>query len=384
MEYNSLIVRYGEVGVKGRTTRRRGENAIATALKESFRRRGVEGQVMITSGRIIVWRPSSIEAAAEAARRVFGVRSVSPSFSFELRGLAELAETVGELLEESVVGKRFTVRAKRVGEHDFSSRDVERAVGAELIRRGAREVDMEGAEVRVFLEIRGEKVFLYDRTIEGMGGMPPATEGTLLVLLSGGFDSAVAAWRLMRRGAKVHLVHYDLGSPYATKTAVEVARRLAEWSLNYKMKMYLVDFRGIVSLISSLVSPPYRVLVVRRLMMEHAARLAERLGAEAIATGESVGQVSSQTLRNMRLTSAGLRVSVIRPLAGHDKEEILREAKMIGTYELSERQIETCGAIMAVPHANERAFWREYERVSSLPLPEPAEVELSSELEVAH
>jgi thiamine biosynthesis protein ThiI len=272
------------------------------------------------------------------------------------------------------------VRARRSGVEPFTSKDVERELGAALIKMGAPKVNLTNPDYVAYVEVRGYTAFLYDEVVEGPGGLPLGSEEPVLVLFSGGFDSTVAAWRIMRRGSPAHLIFYDYGVPEALEVAVEAAKFLADnWAYGHSPKLFVVNFRGAVLVANGLVAPSYRTLVLRRLMMLHAQQVALKHGMEALVTGESVGQVASQTVRNLRLISGGLELPVLRPLAGHDKDEIVSEARRIGVYEIVARQIEVCGVdTPPTPRGSYEAFKSEFEKVRDVFIPEPVVVDLKS------
>ena len=374
-----VLVRYGEIAVKGARARSRMEKLLVNALRESLERAGEhEARVTVSQGRVVINSLVDVERSARAAARVFGVKSVSPAYRIEFVDLEDLVRRAAEFFEDKVKGRIFRVRARRSGAEGFTSKDVERELGAELLRRGAAGVDLEEPEYTAYVEIRGGTAYLYDTVIPGPGGLPLGSEEPVLVLFSGGFDSGVAAWRVMRRGSPAHLVFYDYGVPEALEVAVEAAKTLADnWAFGHDMRLYIVNFRPAVLVASGLVAPSYRTLVLRRLMMEHAVSLAKKLGAEALVTGESIGQVASQTIRNMRLISGGLELPVIRPLAGHDKDEIVEESRRIGLYDISKRQVEVCGVDSPpTPRGDPQAFKSEYEKVRDVFLPDPVEIRL--------
>ncbi len=374
-----VMVRYGEIAVKGARARVRMEKLLVNALRESLERAEEPGaRITVSQGRVIIEGVTNLEEAARAAARVFGVKSVSPAYRIEFTGLDDLVERAAEFFEFRVKGRVFRVRARRSGVEGFTSKDLERELGAELLKRGAAGVDLEEPEYTAYVEVRGRSAYLYDTVIPGPGGLPLGSEEPVLVLFSGGFDSGVAAWRVMRRGSPAHLVFYDYGVPEALEVALEAAKTLADnWAYGHDMKLYVVNFRPAVLVASGLVAPSYRTLVLRRLMMEHAVALAKRIGAEALVTGESIGQVASQTIRNMMLISGGLELPVIRPLAGHDKDEIVEESRKIGLYDISKRQVEVCGVDSPpTPRGDPPAFRSEYEKVNDVFLPDPVEIKL--------
>jgi thiamine biosynthesis protein ThiI len=343
------------------------EKMLASNISEALSRHGVEARISVIPGRIVLRDVSELEEALRAVSRVFGVKSASPAVHYKSSGLDDIVRTARDFFRDRVRGRVFMVRVRRVGKHSFTSKDVERLVGASLLEY-SRGVDLENPEYTAFIEIRDSDVYMYDKLIPGPGGLPLGSEDPVMVLFSGGFDSTVASWRLMRRGCPVTLLYFDLGSEYALSVALEAAKRLAsEWSFGHKLRMVVVNFKGPLMLISGLVAPPYRILVMRRVMLEQAVRVAKSLGIEALATGESVGQVASQTIRNLYLISSGLELPVLRPLAGSDKDEIVEEARRIGLYDIVSRQVELCGqAPNPTPRASIREFWREYEKVREL------------------
>ncbi|MFN4046402.1 MAG: THUMP domain-containing protein, partial [Acidilobaceae archaeon] len=219
--FNVIIVRYGEIGIKGVGTRRRMEGLLVKALKEALESLKVESRIEVSDGRVFIWEPGDLEAAVKAAARVFGVKSLFPAYATGFASLEDLVAKASEFFSERVKGKVFRVRARRVGAHSFTSKDVERVLGARLLELGASKVNLENPEYTAYVEIRGGRLFLYDKIYEGPGGLPLGSEEPVLVLFSGGFDSTVASWTLMKRGCQVHLVHYDLGFPETVKVAVE-------------------------------------------------------------------------------------------------------------------------------------------------------------------
>ncbi len=373
-----VLVRYGEVAVKGPSTRSRMERLLVRAIEESLGADGLKAEVRRESGRIIVrlgqdssW--SDAEKAARASARVFGVKSASPALEIEYVGVEDLAQKAAKFFLARVRGRVFRVRARRSGVEPFTSKDVEKVLGKLLLESGASGVDLESPEYTANVEVRGRRAYLFDEVVEGPGGLPVGSEEPVLVLYSGGFDSSVAAWRVMRRGAPIHLVYYDLGHRGALRTAVMGAKVLADnWAWGHRPRLYVVNFRGPALVVNGLVRPSYRTIVLRRLMLLHAQELALREGMEALATGESIGQVASQTVRNLRLISSGLELPVLRPLAGHDKDEIVRESMRIGVYDIVKTQVEICGVDQPPnPRASIEGFKSEFEKVKEVFVPPP-------------
>ncbi len=338
---SAVIVRYSEIAVKGRYTRPRLEKLLRNHIMEALERHGGGGTPERIEGRIIIWDPENPLKAAESAAKVFGVKSTSPAVSTEFRDFMDLVGKAYKFFHDKVKGRRFRVTARRSGTHDFTSLDIEKEVGA-LLSKHAR-VDLRNPEYIAYVEVRGDIAFFYDRIINGPGGLPLGSEEPSLILFSGGFDSTAAAWMVMRRGSPVDLAFFDVGVIQALDTAVKIAIKLHwDWVYGRPLTMYIADFRDVVRNVSEKVKPKYRVLVVRRLMMLEAESLALRNNYEALITGESVGQVATQTIRNMRLIGSGLKLPVLRPVSGMDKDEVVALIRRIGLYDLVSKQIEAC------------------------------------------
>jgi len=362
---NVVLVRYSEVAVKGRHTRVRMERLLASNIREALEAAGVEARIERLPGRIVLWEPSDPRLAAERAARVFGVKSSSPAIAVKFDSLEGLVEAAVSYFADRARDRRFRVTARRSGTHDFTSLDVERLVGAGLVEAGAGPVDLTSPEYIAYIEVRGDTAFFYDTVVEGPGGLPLGSEDPVLVLFSGGFDSTATAWLVMRRGSPAGLVYYHMGVSQALDNAVRIAEKLSrEWAYGHRPPLYIVDFTGTARIIAQKVRPRYRVLVARRLMLEHAAKLAGKEGFEALATGESIGQVATQTVRNLRLIGSGLPLPVLRPLAGSDKDEVVALVRRIGLYEDVSRQIEACAQnVNPTPRGDPQIFYEELEKV---------------------
>ncbi len=358
------LVRYSEIAVKGRHTRPRLEKMLASHIKEALERKGLEGLVERLQGRIIVRRPTDVAAASKAAARVFGVKSTSPAVAVKFSNLEDLASKASDYFAERIRGKRFRVTARRSGTHDFTSLDVERLVGSRLLASTNASVDLRDPEYIAYVEIRDHTAYFYDTIIKGPGGLPLGSEEPTLVLYSGGFDSTAAAWLVMRRGSPADLVYFDAGVKEALDNAVETARLMArEWVYGRRLKMYVVDFRDAMRVVASSVRPKYRVLVLRRLMLIEAQKLALNNGYEALVTGESIGQVATQTVRNMRLIGSSMELPVIRPVSGMDKDDVMRLVRDIGLYESVSRQVETCSlGVDPTPRGDPAIFGEELDK----------------------
>jgi thiamine biosynthesis protein ThiI len=266
---------------------------------------------------------------------------------------ADPLDTIRAAAWQEIRGEQFTtfaVRARRSDKHfPLNAMAVEREVGGYL----SDKLQAEGRNVRVDLttpdltcriEITRGPLLVYARRIIGPGGLPPNTAGRLVCLLSGGFDSAVAAYKMMKRGAHLSFVHFWGGGAAAGESSVHVARQLVERLVPWQFtaKLYLVPFEPFQREIAARAPEAFRILLYRRLMLRVAERIALRGGGKGVITGDSLGQVASQTLQNLQAVGAIARLPLYRPLIGDDKLEIQEIARRIGTHDISEQPFHDC------------------------------------------
>ena len=335
-----LIVRFSEIALKSPRIRRWMISRLRKNLEDALKAAGAPGRVEEKWERIYIWT-EDVKKASEAAGRVFGVRSLSPAVAYEYMDLEDLIEKAATWAEERVRGRKFAVRARRDKDLPFTSMDIMVKLGERLKPLG--EVDLTSPQVTVNVEVRGRVVYLFSEVLEGPGGLPLGTQGRALSLLSGGFDSAVSSWYVMRRGVELDYVTFSLAGPLQMRDALLVAGVLSShWSHGYRPTLHLVDFSGVLDEIERVVQAPLRGVVLRHLFYRAAEMIADEEGHLSLVTGESLGQVSSQTLSNLSAASAGIGLPILRPLIGMDKEEIIGKAREIGTAELSEKVVEYC------------------------------------------
>ncbi len=350
-----VIVRYGEIAVKTGRVRAELENKLVHNIVVGLREAGVSRQqaaVERLGGRVIVYLhdPSVLERVIDVIRRVFGVRSLSPAVEIKFEKLEDICRLAEDLWRDTVRGKTFAVRCHRVGRHVFTSKDVEARVG-EVLRPYARGVNLENPEVELYIEIRGDLAYLYDRVVEGPGGLPLGSEGKALALVSGGFDSPVAAWFVMRRGIAVDFLTVSLAGELDLLPALRVIAHLVDrWCIGYDPVVYVVHAEELVKEIREKVHLELWNVVYKRCLLYIAERVAEQeRGYRAIVTGDIIGQVSSQTLDNIYSSQHGIRMPILRPLIGFDKDDVIRYAQLIGTYELSKQVAEYCAVFSTKP-----------------------------------
>lgn len=296
------------------------------------------------------WKGGDARSLAQKAAGVFGVANTSPACRVETSEEA-IAEACVALMGEELDrrGEReasFAVRVRRA-DKSFAKRSMEfaRDLGGQLLRAfpGLR-VDLETPEIPLGIEIRPEGSFIFLEQFKGAGGLPVGCEGRVLCLLSGGIDSPVAAWQMMKRGCRVDLLHFD-SRPFIGEGSLQKVRRLAQSLDGWqgRTRLGVVEFSEIQTRLRDLPKEGYRTVLYRRFMLRIAERIAEEQGHGALVTGDSLGQVASQTLENLRVVASASRgLPIFRPLIGFDKEETMALARKIGTYEISIEPFEDC------------------------------------------
>ncbi|MFZ7172881.1 tRNA uracil 4-sulfurtransferase ThiI [Avibacterium volantium] len=256
-------------------------------------------------------------------------------------------QDVASLLEN----KTFCVRVKRKGKHDFSSLDVERYVGGGLNQHiASAKVKLSKPDVTVRIDIEDDKMMLVKARHTGLGGYPIGTQEDVLSLISGGFDSGVSSYMLIRRGSRVHYCFFNLGGAAHEIGVKQMAYHIwNRFSGSHKVRFVAINFEPVVAEILEKIDNGQMGVVLKRMMVRAASKVAERFGIQAIVTGEALGQVSSQTLTNLRLIDEAADALVLRPLITHDKEQIIAMAKEIGTDDIAKSMPEFCGVISKNP-----------------------------------
>jgi len=356
--FDSVIIRFGgELWIKKAWTRRLYERRLVKNIKNVLKRYEVPySEIVRRHGRLFLRTNSAVEAAHRLTR-IFGISSVSPSLetSSKLEDIVERSVFLaGNLLE---TGNSFAVKCRRVGNQPYSSADVCRAVGQHILDEFGEKfdlkVDLDKPDVKFGVEVRNDEAFVYSDVIDGAGGMPLGTQSRVVGLLSGGIDSAVACWLVMKRGCPVVPVYFD-NTPFTDETTTEralnVAEALFDWAVGFPRKVYVVQHGDNLKKIIENSSRKFTCLFCKRMMYRIAERLAEMTGAEGIVTGEAIGEQASQTLTNLRvLNDAVKKYPVHRPLLGFDKAETETIARKIGTYEISSRKAKGCTAAPSKP-----------------------------------
>ncbi len=338
-----FLIRFsGELSIKAKGTRHRFTDRLVGNLHDALRSSGIDFELRRTWSRLFV-TASSADAAA-VIRRVFGVSSTSPIEHRRWQSLDDLVDTGEALYADAVAGKTFAVKTRRVERRQvpFRSGDLDRALGARLVPYAAG-VHLDDPQVSVNVELHPGDAYFFCDSVPGEGGLPLGQGGRAVALVSGGFDSVVAAWLLLRRGVTLDYVFCNLGGTPHRDSTLAVMKVLADdWSYGYRPRLHMVDFQPLVTELEAKCPPQLWQVVLKRQMLRAANRVAQAVGAAMIVTGESVGQVSSQTLQNLAVISQASERPILRPLCGSNKEEIFAYARRIGTFELSAKVPEYC------------------------------------------
>ena len=325
------------------------------------------GPIERPEGRLLLALPDQADVAEVRARlgRTFGVANFSIARWVPL-DRDRLTEAVRDAVKPLRVSS-FRIAAKRANKrYPLTSNQLNVELGA-LVKEitGAR-VDLERAELTIFVEVLDKGFLVSLDRASGPGGLPAGISGRVVCLLSGGLDSPVAAYRMMKRGAHVVFVHFH-SHPFVSRASQEKACDLVELLARYQYsaRLFLVPFGEVQREVVLAVPPPLRVVVYRRLMVRIAEAVARRVRAHALVTGEALGQVASQTLANMAAIDAVARTPILRPLVGMDKEEIVHQAQAIGTYEFSILPDQDCCQLFTPKHPATKSTLKEVDAVES-------------------
>ncbi len=344
------VVHYNEISLKGKNQPlflRRLESNLRGALAGT----GVH-QVFVESGRMVLPLPDGSEwgVIRERLRCVFGVANFSLAERVEL-DMEALKAAVGRTLDQRTV-RTFKVSTRRAfKQFPLNSEELNRELGAFVLERTRAAVDLEHPELTIHVEVLPRHLYFSLGREAGPGGLPAGVSGRVVALLSGGIDSPVAAYRLMKRGCRVLFVHFH-SFPFLDATSREKAAELVELLTRYQYdsRLYLVPFGEIQRQVVAGAPAPLRVVLYRRLMSCIAERIALQEGAKALVTGESLGQVASQTLDNLAVIEEALTLPILRPLIGSDKEEIVQQARALGSYEISIIPDQDCCRLFVPQH----------------------------------
>jgi thiamine biosynthesis protein ThiI len=367
----SIVVHYQEIALKGKNrpwfiSRLVNNVRHATSDLDIRAVRPLMGRIELVLG------PSATYGdVRDRLSRVFGIANFSKAGRAPLDIEAIAAAILGDLGDAETPSFRVTV--KRADKRfPMKSPEIEREVGGRIKLARGWHVDLDEAALTISVEMLSKEAFYSFGKDRGPGGLPTGVSGKVVCLLSGGIDSPVAAWRMMKRGCPALLVHFH-SYPFLSRASQEKVREMAQLLTTYqhRSRLFLVAFGEIQRQVVLTVPAPLRVVIYRRLMMRIADRIARANGARALVTGEAVGQVASQTLENMSIIGSATSLPILRPLVGMDKEEIVAQAERLGSFEISVVPDQDCCQLFTPKHPATRATSRAVEEAESrLPIEE--------------
>ncbi|GBD06672.1 putative tRNA sulfurtransferase [bacterium HR21] len=373
-----LVWLFHEIALKGNNRRfflQAAQHNIRTAL------RGLPAHVtFVPPMSVRIQLPEDAYAdARERLQKVFGVEAFGSAL-WTAASWEALVEATDALLSTLPPFTSFAIRCRRTEKRfPMSSAEIERRLGAYVGERTGARVNLQEPERTFWVRLLPDGFYLSVERIPGLGGLPVGVSGHTLALLSGGIDSPVAAWRMMSRGCRVDFLHFH-SFPLVSTRSQEKAQALAEMltTYEYRSRLFLAPLAEFQQHVVVVAPPASRVVLYRRFMFRLAERLAHRIGAKALITGESLGQVSSQTLDNLATIGAVVRLPILRPLIGMSKQDIIAQARKLGTYEISIQPDEDCCSLFVARHSATRS---DPEQIQALEARLPLEMLLQQALE---
>ena len=355
IRFHSFLIKYGEIGIKGKN-RYMFEDALVRQIR--FALRGVDGNFLVHKchGRVYVDCEGEYdyEETVESLKRVFGIVGICPVVRVAVAEIGQLKKDVVSYMEQMYPDRNLTfkVEARRANKrYPMNSMEINCELGEAILDAFPEtKVDVHNPDVKLNVEIR-EEVYIYSEIIPGPGGMPVGTNGSAMLLLSGGIDSPVAGYMIAKRGVEIEAVYFH-APPYTSERAKEKVVDLARLVSKYAgpIKLHVVNFTDIQLYIYEKCPHEELTIIMRRYMMRIAEQFAVKDGCLGLITGESIGQVASQTMQSLAATNAVCTLPVYRPLIGFDKREIVEISEKIDTYEVSIQPFEDCCTIFVAKH----------------------------------
>ena len=350
-----IIKYYPEITIKSKSVRKRFCKLLQQNMRNVLRRFDETATVYLDWDKIeVTTKNDSFENRArliDAMECIPGIGHILEVTEHEFTDVHNIYETVAPVVASAIEGKTFCVRVKRAGNHDFSSSDVERYVGGGLNQNyPSNGVKLTKPGHTVQLEIRNDKLYIIANRFPGLGGFPLPAQEDVLSLMSGGFDSGVSSYMMIKKGARTHYCFFNLGGAAHEIGVKQVSYYLWDrFSASHKVKFITVPFEGVVGEILEKVDNSQMGVVLKRMMMRAAERVAKRMKVQALVTGEALGQVSSQTLTNLSIIDKTVDMLIMRPLVAFDKQDIIDISAKIGTKQFAEVMPEYCGVISNKP-----------------------------------
>lgn len=359
MRFNKILCRLGETALKADYTRKYFEEKLVSNINRGMKSQNINFSIKMEPGRIFI-KTKQTDKSCAILKRVFGLTSISPVKEVVIKADMEKLVCPAEKFAKDFIKSydTFAIRARRTGNDAFTSQMIERKVGERIVKSIGSKVNLDNPDKTLYIEVRQNKAYFFKDKIKCPGGLPLGTQGSVVLLFSGGIDSAVAAWMIMKRGCRIIPLYID-SSPYIDqktnlKRVKEVFENLKKWSVGCSMSIVMVKDGKIMAEILKKTKKNLTCLLCKRMMYRIAEKICEQKKAKAIVTGENLGQVASQTLDNLYVLNQASAIPVIRPLIGLNKEEIIEMAKRIGTYEASIMPTGPCSAVPDSPRTRGR------------------------------
>ena len=348
-----IIKLFPEIMIKSDSVRKRFIKILTSNIRNVLLRE-TENVAVIRNWDFIEVRAKVAEEAPmvlDLLQRTPGIHHILEVEEYPFETMHDIFEQTLAQVRSQLEGKTFCVRVRRKGKHEFRSLDVERYVGGGLNQHiESARVKLTQPDVTIRIDIEHDKMLLVKARHEGLGGYPIGTQEDVLSLISGGFDSGVSSYMLIRRGSRVHYCFFNLGGAAHEIGVKQMAYHIWScYSTSHKVRFVAINFENVVGEILEKVDNGQMGVVLKRMMVRAASKVAQRFDIQAIVTGEALGQVSSQTLTNLRLIDKAADTLVLRPLITHDKEQIIAMAKTIGTDDIAKSMPEFCGVISKNP-----------------------------------
>ena len=346
MEYNTIIVRFGEMSTKGKN-KRDFIASLARSIRHTLKEDEDKYEMIIRHDHIYLNLKQHIEDLENKLKDISGMYSFSLALKID-QDLDNILK-VGFDIVKNEEGNTFKIRTKRIDKsYPYISDEINRKLAGEILKKSNKKVDVHNPDILLDIEIRDDGAYLFTKTIKGMGGYPSGTIGKCLVMLSGGIGSPVAAYLLLKRGVDITCIHYA-SPPYTNSGVIDKLEDILHKLTKYqpRIRLFIVPFTKIQEKIYEVSSEGYPITIMRRMMYRLASRLAKRLKINCLANGESIGQVASQTIDSLSVINEVTNMPVLRPLCTYDKVDIIKISEEIGTYDISIRPYEDCCTIFA-------------------------------------
>ncbi len=350
-----VLATYSEIALKSKPVRIRLRRMLARNIRSLLKLNGIEDiQVELIEGRLLL-RNNPSQQVVEITSKVFGVYSSMQAL--EIPSTKESIINAGiEIAKQDLTDNdKFAIRARRIGNHTFSSREIEVELGKEILDQFANlnlQVDLSNPKTTIYVEVRRERTYVYSKIFSGPGGLPYGSQGKLISLFSGGIDSPVATWMMMKRGADVIPLFLDqrpfVGEDYF-KRFFDVARKIREYVPKRRFRLLVTPMGKIMEAIVNGSPKKLRCVLCKRTMYRIGCELSKKYHCEGLVTGESLGQVASQTLFNLKIIDLSCNLPIHRPLIGFEKNDNVEIARRIQTFDVSTSKVQECTAVPTQP-----------------------------------